>query len=158
QIQITRSSRISRRERLMRKSLSFAMMLVAIFCSTTMATATTSFRLDQQIKSYKDYLDQSPENVTALNKLAYLYTRKVRQTVDFSYNLAAEKLVQKALKLQPNNYDSLLNMAIIDMAQHRFADARDQASRAIQANPYGAGALGILGDAQYELGSYDAAA
>jgi tetratricopeptide (TPR) repeat protein len=110
--------------------------------------------LDEQIKTYQTFLKTNPKSVPAMNKLAYMYTRKVRQTVDFSYNTSAQKLVQTALSIEPNNHDSLLNLAIIYMAQHRFAEARDRALKAIAANEYSAGAYGILGDAYFELGSY----
>jgi tetratricopeptide (TPR) repeat protein len=110
--------------------------------------------LDEQIKTYQSFLKTHPKSVPVLNKLAYMYTRKVRQTVDFSYNSSAEKLVKTALAIEPNNHDSLLNLAIIYMAQHRFAEARDVANKAIAVNEYSAGAYGILGDANFELGSY----
>ena len=110
--------------------------------------------LDEQIQTYQSFLKTHPKSVPALNKLAYMYTRKVRQTVDFSYNVSAEKLIQTALSIEPSNHDSLLNLAIIYMAQHRFSEARDIALKAIAVNEYSSGAYGILGDAYFELGDY----
>jgi hypothetical protein len=60
--------------------------------------------LDEQIKIYQSFLKTSPKSVPALNKLAYMYTRKVRQTVDFSYNTSAEKLVQTRLSIEFSNH------------------------------------------------------
>lgn len=116
--------------------------------------AASTISPDEQMKIYQDLVKSNPENTAALNKLAYLYIRKVRQTVDFSYNISAGKLLQQALAVEPHNYDSLLFLSMVSMAQHRFSDARDTALKAVAANPYGSGAFGILGDAYYELGQY----
>jgi tetratricopeptide (TPR) repeat protein len=110
--------------------------------------------LDQLVKSNQEEVKANPHNVTALNQLAYTYIRKVRQTVDFQYNVLAEKLLRQALSLDPKNYDSLLYLSMTYMAQHRFEDARTSALKAIEVNDYGSGAYGILGDANYELGRY----
>lgn len=111
-------------------------------------------QMEAQIGMYQDAIKNDPHNTTALNNLAYLYIRKVRKTVDFSFNVSADKLLRQALAIEPNNYDSLLYLSMVYMAQHRFEEARDTALKATAANPYGAGAFGILGDAYYELGSY----
>lgn len=142
----------------MRHTFFSAVLLAILFFRLAGAEQPPAQPLDAQIQTYQSFLKENPQSIPALNKLAYLYTRKVRQTVDFSYNVLAEKLVQRVLLLEPNNYDALLNESIIHMAQHRFADARDSARKAIAANDYGSGAYGILGDADYELGSYQESA
>ncbi len=130
--------------------------VVAILCTNVYGRNLTAPKsLDEQMKTYQELVKNDPQNVQALNKLAYVYIRKVRQTVDFSYNVSAEKLLRQALTFAPQNYDSLLYLSIVQMAQHRFADARDMALKAIAANSYGSGAYGILGDAYYELGAYE---
>lgn len=128
--------------------------LLIVCLAVAISVQAADSPLDEQIKSDQTLLKTNPKNVQVLNHLAFLYTRKVRQSVDFSYNISAEKLVEQALSIDPKNYDSLLNLSIIYMAQHRFAEARDTAKKATAANPYGSGAFGILGDALYELGSY----
>lgn len=131
-------------------------LFLAIVCAHIEARDLIASRsLDDQMKTYQELVKNNPRNVSALNKLAYIYTRKVRQTVDFSYNLSAEKLLRQALAIDPQNYDSLLFLSIVHMAQHRFAAARNLALKAISVNSYGSGAYGILGDAYCELGAYE---
>jgi tetratricopeptide (TPR) repeat protein len=110
--------------------------------------------LNEEIKYYEEFVKENPKQLEAMNRLAYLYTQKVRQTADFSYNLLAEKLVHQILQIQSKNNDALLSLSIIYMAQHNFIAARDSALKAISANANNPGALGILGDAYFELGDY----
>lgn len=126
----------------------------AIGAQRTSTTWREGKSLDDQIKINQELVKINPRSVSVLNRLAYIYIRKVRQTADFSYNISAEKLLQQALKIEPNNYDSLLFLSMVYMAQHRFTDSRDMALKAISVNSYGAGAYGILGDSYFELGSY----
>ncbi len=134
----------------------FAVLVVAILCTGVYARDLTAPKsMDAQMKTYQELIKNDPQNVQAINKLAYVYIRRVRQTVDFSYNVSAEKLLRQALTIAPQNYDSLLYLAIVQMSQHRFAEARDLSLRAIAVNSYGSGAYGILGDAYYELGAYE---
>ena len=148
--------RIRRRDWLITRIHLLIALVVAIVCTNAYSRDLTASRsLDEQMKTYQELVKNNPRNVSALNKLAYVYIRKVRQTVDFSYNVSAEKLLRQALTIAPQNYDSLLYLSIVQMAQHRFADARDLALKAIAANSYGSGAYGILGDAYYELGDYE---
>jgi tetratricopeptide (TPR) repeat protein len=135
---------------------------------STLATSLISSRgkqnpmmaksLDDEMQNAQQLVKQNPSDVSSLNQLAYIYIRKVRQTVDFSFNGSAEKLLRQALAIDPQNYDSWLYLSIVYMAQHNFADARASASKAISVNDSGSGAYGILGDACYELGLYDQAA
>jgi len=131
-------------------------LVVTMLCSSVYSRDLTDPKSpDEQMKTYQELIKNNPRNVQALNKLAYVYIRKVRQTVDFSYNVSAEKLLRQALTIDLKNYDSLLFLSIAMMSQHRFADARDLALKAIAVNSYGSGAYGILGDAYYELGDYE---
>lgn len=131
-------------------------LVVTMLCTHVYGRDLTAPKsLNEQMKTYQELVKNNPRNVLALNKLAYVYIRKVRQTVDFNYNVSAEKLLRQALTIDPKNYDSLLFLSIARMSQHRFADARDLALKAIAANSYGSGAYGILGDAYYELGDYE---
>src|SRR5207247_6173670 len=111
-----------------------------------------------EMVTYQQLVKKNPSDVSALNKLAYIYIRKVRQTVDFRFNTSAEKLLQQALSLDPKNYDSWLYLSIVYMARHNFEQARATALKALSINDSKSGAEGIVGDACYELGLYDQAA
>ncbi|MCI0443312.1 tetratricopeptide repeat protein [bacterium] len=111
--------------------------------------------LDQQIEMYQKNATSNPKNISNLNRLSYAYIQKGRQTADASYSVRAEQLLNQALKIDPKNYESLYYLALVQMSQHRFADAKKSALSAISMQPSNSDAYGALGDATYELGQYD---
>jgi tetratricopeptide (TPR) repeat protein len=111
--------------------------------------------LDQQIEMYQKNATSNPKNISNLNRLSYAYIQKVRQTADASYSVRAEQLLNQALKIDPRNYESLYYLALVQMSQHRFVDAKKSALSAISIQPSNSDAYGALGDATYELGQYD---
>jgi tetratricopeptide (TPR) repeat protein len=130
----------------------------SLLSSTRKENAMAGKSLDEEMINYQHLVKKDPSDVSSLNNLAYIYIRKVRQTVDFRFNTSAEKLLQEALAIDPKNYDSWLYLSIVYMARHNFELARETALKALSINDSGSGALGILGDACYELGLYDQAA
>lgn len=135
----------------------FAIILV-VFSSFTFAQdfrdATFVKPLDEQIRLYQQLLRENPKKVEDSNRLAFAYIQKVRATQDQSYNLMAEKLLQSALATDSRNYDSLVYLSLVQLSQHRFADAKKTAARAIELRQSDSTAYGMLGDAAYELGLY----
>lgn len=111
--------------------------------------------LDQQIEVYQKGALSNPKDVANLNRLSYAFIQKVRQTADASYSMRAEQLLNQALKMDPKNYDSWYYLALVQMSQHRFADAKISAQSAISVEPSNSDAYGALGDATYELGQYE---
>jgi tetratricopeptide (TPR) repeat protein len=111
--------------------------------------------LDQQIEVYQKNAQLNPTDVTNLNRLSYAFIQKVRQTADASFGGSAEQLLNKALTIDPKNYESLYYLALVQMSQHRFLDAKKSALSAISVEPSNSDAYGALGDATYELGQYE---
>lgn len=111
--------------------------------------------LDQQIEVFQKGALSNPKDVANLNRLSYAFIQKVRQTADASYGVRAEQLLNQALKIDPKNYDSLYYLALVQMSQHRFANAKISAQGAILVEPANSDAYGALGDSTYELGQYD---
>ena len=130
----------------------------SLLSSNRKENAMAGKSLDEEMLTDQQIVKKNPSDVSSLNNLAYIYIRKVRQTVDFRFNTSAEKLLQQALSIDPQNYDSWLYLSIVYMARHNFEQARTTALKALSINDSGSGALGILGDACYELGLYDQAA
>jgi len=130
----------------------------SLLISSRKENAMAGKSLDDEMLDYQQSVKNNPSDISLLNHLAYIYIRKVRQTVDFRFNTSAEKLLQQALVIDPKNYDSWLYLSIVYMARHNFELARTTALKALSINDSGSGALGILGDACYELGLYDHAA
>jgi tetratricopeptide (TPR) repeat protein len=111
--------------------------------------------LDQQIQVYQKNAQLNPHDVANLNRLSYAFIQKVRQTADASFGASAEQLLNQALKIDPKNYESLYYLALVQMSQHRFVDAKKSALSAIAVEPSNSDAYGALGDATYELGQYE---
>lgn len=111
--------------------------------------------LDQQIEVYQKTALSNPKDVANLNRLSYAFIQKVRQTADASFGASAEQLLNKALTIDPKNYESLYYLALVQMSQHRFVDAKKSALSAISVEPSNSDAYGALGDATYELGQYE---
>jgi tetratricopeptide (TPR) repeat protein len=111
--------------------------------------------LDRQIEVYQKKALSNPKDVANLNRLSYVFIQKVRQTADASFGASAEQLLNRALKIDPKNYESLYYLALVHMSQHRFVDAKKSALSAILVEPLNSDAYGALGDATYELGQYE---
>jgi tetratricopeptide (TPR) repeat protein len=134
--------------------ISVALFFVAPICNANRNPIAVK-PLDQQIEVYQKGALSNPKDVANLNRLSYAFIQKVRQTADASYSVRAEQLLNQALKIDPKNYDSWYYLALVQMSQHRFADAKISAQSAISVDPSNSDAYGALGDATYELGQYE---
>jgi tetratricopeptide (TPR) repeat protein len=102
---------------------------------------------------------RDPDDITALNRLASLYLRQLRETGDFSHLEQAAVVARQSLAAVPGevNAGGLAAQARVDFESHRFAAARDGAKRLTATAPDKAEGFMILGDALLELGEPDAA-
>jgi tetratricopeptide (TPR) repeat protein len=95
------------------------------------------------------------ESAEALATRALTVLEKSRARAEPAYLSRAEALLRRSLRLQPEgNYHAMIGMASLANSRHDFAGSVGWARRAIAANPYGAPAYGLLGDALFELGRY----
>ena len=140
--------------KIMKTKLIVAMLLMAVSAWAQNRNPLSLQSTDDQIRVNQQAVKADPGNVSAINRLAYSYIQKVRATADQSYAVMAEKLLRHAIELDSENYDSLVYLALVQMGQHRFVEAKQTARTAVSANPSQALAYGVLGDAEYELGEY----
>ena len=109
----------------------------------------------QAIGGYLDVLRKDPDNVQAKVDLAMAYLQEARITGDHAYyDVAALRLVNSALKKDPNNFEALCIKGTIYASQHHFTEALALAQQAVAINPHNAFVYGILIDANVELGNY----
>jgi tetratricopeptide (TPR) repeat protein len=80
-----------------------------------------------------------------------------RDTGDTKCYAHAESVYQEALRLSPQTLDALTGMAWVTGGRHLFDQSIDWAKRALAVDENSVFAYGILGDAELELGQYDAA-
>lgn len=83
--------------------------------------------------------------------------QKARETMDLSLYGYAERAYQKALALNPNKVPALIGLAWVNGGRHEFEKSIDWANKAIALAPNNNDAYGLLGDADVEMGDYDAA-
>jgi len=114
---------------------------------------------DLRIKFWQAQVARDPENNQSYNRLASAYAQKARETGDISYFQLAEGSLQASLKLESTHEDAataFTQLATVHLAEHRFREAGEDAERAIALLPNDLAAYPYAGDAQLELGNYDA--
>jgi tetratricopeptide (TPR) repeat protein len=114
--------------------------------------------LDGRIEALQETLRNGAADLAAPStELGLAYLQKARETGDPAYYPKAETLLQQALQAAPNDVDALTGLGTLALARHQFAEARDWGEQAMRINPYHAVALGVIADAEIELGRYDEA-
>ena len=115
-------------------------------------------RLSQIMANLQERLRAVPEDWRSFADLGLAYVQQARVTADPSYYPKAEDVLNRSLKLNATeNFNGLTGMAALAAARHDFAAALSWGEKAVAANPASAAAHAVVGDAQVELGQYDAA-
>ncbi len=113
---------------------------------------------DAEVTTAQKLIAQSPDAAKGYNLLAARYIRLARETGDFSINSNAEAAVNRALEVEPENFDAKRMKGSLLLTFHRFAEALEYGTKLHEENPQDAVVYGILTDANVELGNYQAAA
>jgi tetratricopeptide (TPR) repeat protein len=98
-----------------------------------------------------------PRDVEALTLLGFAYQQRARETGDPSFYPLSERLLRRALRLEPTNSLTLRGLASLAASRHRFDESLKLARRAQRQAPRTAAVYGLLGDAYLELGRYERA-
>ena len=112
---------------------------------------------DQMIAKWVAVVRKSEKDDMAWANLGDSYMQKARETADVTYYAHAEKAYQRALDLKPNNVAALDGMAWVNGGRHEFEKSIEWANKAIAISPKNNDAYGLIGDADVEMGNYDAA-
>ena len=99
-------------------------------------------------------LKTQPNDWHAVDLLAGAYLQKVREAGDPSYYPKVETLLNRALAHDASNAEATTLMGTLALARHQFVAALDWGRKAHALDPASSRALGIIGDAQIELGRY----
>jgi len=110
---------------------------------------------ERAIPVLQQKLEADPGNADLNASLGQAYLQKARETGDPSYYTKSEELFKRALTSKPDHVQALVGQASLAMSRHQFAAARDIAQRAVDLEPYSAGARGMLADAYVQLRDYD---
>ena len=112
---------------------------------------------DQLVASLQDHLRLSPADERGYATLGAAYLQKARETGDTAYYGKAGAVLQKAVSLQPKDFEALASLGVLALARHQFREALEDGQRARALNMFNARGLGVIVDAQVELGDYPAA-
>ncbi|MCE3260851.1 MAG: hypothetical protein K0S12_2492 [Bacteroidetes bacterium] len=100
-------------------------------------------------------IEENPDDIKSMLELSQAYIQEGRITGDHAfYDKAALEMLDKVLKVQPDNFEALCFKSTVLLSQHHFAEGMIIAKRALPLNPNNAFIYGILCDANVELGNY----
>ncbi|MEZ4511329.1 MAG: tetratricopeptide repeat protein [Chloroflexota bacterium] len=100
---------------------------------------------------------QNPNDAEGYAMLGLAYLQQVRETADANYYGLAEQAFNEALSREPQQFQAVLGQGILALARHDFQQGLVWGEQASTLNPYSAEALGVLVDANVELGRYETA-
>jgi tetratricopeptide (TPR) repeat protein len=114
--------------------------------------------LDRTIANLQARLTEDPTDPVSYASLGLAYVQQAHLTSDPSYYQKAQGALRRSLSLQPqDNEEALVGMAALAAARHDFAAALRFGDRALAIDPSDPDVYGVIGDAELELGRYDAA-
>ena len=126
-----------------------------VLSSIPNSVAATS--TDDALEKAKEFARNHPQDSIGWIHLGDLLAQKLRDTADHNYLTAAESAYQRALFLDPEALSAMTGMAWVTGTKHTFDESTNWAKRVLEIDPENADAFGILGDAEVELGDYEAA-
>jgi tetratricopeptide (TPR) repeat protein len=103
-------------------------------------------------------LRRRPDEPRLLTRLGVAYAARARETADPTFYAKAAGVLARATRLDPGDPDTMVARGLLDLGRHDFRAALAMGTRAARANPDLSDALGVIFDAQIELGRYQAAA
>ncbi|ACU72863.1 Tetratricopeptide domain protein [Catenulispora acidiphila DSM 44928] len=114
--------------------------------------------ITQAIATAQAALKDTPNDAAQWATLGSAYVEQGRATADPSYYPKADGALHRSLTLSPDqNLQAMVGMGMLTNARHDFATAKDWADKALAFDPDNATAVGVLVDAETQLGDYDAA-
>ena len=129
----------------------------AITGSQPVARHQLSRDTDGTIVAAQAKLKAAPTDWEAMDTLAGAYLQKIREVGDPGYYPKVEALLQPALAHDAQDSQALTLMGSLALARHQFRQALSFGQQARAAEPASAGPLGVIVDAQTQLGDYPAA-
>lgn len=112
---------------------------------------------DRAIARAQAVLREDPDDANARLDLAQAFLQKVREVGDPSLYTKADELLASVAEDAPDNPRVLVGQGTLALARHQFREALEYGERALDAAPGNQAALGVIVDANNELGRYDAA-
>lgn len=112
---------------------------------------------DPEFAKAQKLIEEMSGSPVGYTRLASLYIKKARENGDFSLNSKAETAVDKALEIKSDDATARKLKASLQLTFHRFDKALELGKQLEKDFPNDAFVLGVLTDANVELGNYDEA-
>lgn len=120
-------------------------------------TSTSRAALDDTVARMRARVARTPGDATAAVQLADALLRQTRIIGNAGLAIEAERVLQGALRTDPDHYQVRRMLAAVYASQHRFRDALAEGNRCLTIRTDDAWVYGVIGDAHVELGEYDQA-
>jgi tetratricopeptide (TPR) repeat protein len=142
----------------MRNSIAFLSLTLMLIATTfSPAESVSPSPAETSIAQARKAIAAKPERAEAYNSLAVAFLRRARETSDASYIQQADKAVQRALQLAPDNFESQRTQVSVLLEKHEYPKALDQAKALNSKIADDIMVYGLLTQANAELGNYDQA-
>jgi tetratricopeptide (TPR) repeat protein len=125
---------------------------------TTTTSVAAAADLDDRVAQLERAVASDPEDLGSLQALGTAYVQRASETGAPSFYELAGTALERAERLRPGDPDTALARGYLALALHEFDDALRFGKQALEQRPNSAAVLGVVVDAQVELGRYDDAA
>ncbi len=112
---------------------------------------------DKAIAHWVQRARKDPHSVLAWTNLGDLLMQKARETMDLAYYGRAEAAFERALVESPATEAAMTGLAWVHGSRHEFEQSIEWARKALAVDPNSQAAYGLIGDADVEMGNYEAA-
>jgi tetratricopeptide (TPR) repeat protein len=106
------------------------------------------------LRQLQDRARLRPADAGTQALLGLAYAQRARETGDPAFYSRAEGVLRRAHRLDPKDLYALTGLGGVALARHRFSEALGLGRSAAAVAPGAAAPLGVVGDAQLELGRY----
>jgi tetratricopeptide (TPR) repeat protein len=106
------------------------------------------------IQKAQELIGKHPDHVAYYSGLAMAYARRARETSDVQYYTKADETVNQALKISPDDFETLKVRTWLLLGRHEFGKAALAAAELNKRVPDDITVYGYLADANAELGNY----
>jgi tetratricopeptide (TPR) repeat protein len=119
---------------------------------------STAASLESQVTALEAAVAADPNDASSWKRLGSAYVGRAAEVGDADFYALATKAFDKASALTPDDPAIVVGRGALALALHDFPSAEALGQQAVKALPKNADALGVLVDAQVELGQYASAA
>lgn len=122
------------------------------------ARAPQAATLEATVAALERTVEANPADLGAWQRLGLAYTDRAIAVGDPAFYDLAQSAFERADELERDAPDTLVGRGKLALSLHEFAQALELGEQALAVRPNNAPSLGVVVDAQVELGQYDEAA